>query len=223
MSYHVWRPTCCTACDPELLSSATPWSTRMLCNSMENLTLEDVLLSYTPHDLTPHLSTMATSLGGGPTTLTLNPFHTNSGHQRGQQPRPSRFTQQSQRPISTPHIASPSLPAYTSSVSSTTIAPYVRGVAATTTTRPTVVQNANTYRPPRVAATNNAPNVPTSPSGRTLPIHAPGSIVTTIAKVHAIAPIQAPSIDSMLHSDPSEAGKTKTVPNCIRPRADAIE
>lgn len=205
--------------------------TGMSCNDVHTRTLEDILFALAPKGLAPHFSTMASSFattGSGPTTLTLMPFHTDPDTRHSQQQRLPRVTQQPSRPISSPHLRPARSPAFTSTMPSSTQAPSARSVYGTSVgstgkTRPTVVDNRNVYSPPRVAAPNNSSNAMTVQTRAPTNTHTSRHTVATVAKVHAIAPIKAVSIDSVLHGESEASRKTNAVPDRIRPKAEAIK
>lgn len=205
--------------------------TGMSCNDVSTRTLEGILFALAPQGLAPHFSIMASSFantGNGSTTLTLMPFHTDPDPRRSQHQRFPRVTQQPSRPISSPHLRPARSPAFTSSVSSSTQASSARSVYGTSAgptgnTRPTVVNNRSVYSPPRVATANNSSNALTVQTRAPLSTHTTRHTVATVAKVHAIAPIKAVTIDSVLHGEPETSRRTNAVPDRIRPKAEAIK
>jgi len=171
-----------------------------------------------------------TSSGNTPTTLTLMPFHTDSQSKQTQHYRLPRIAQQAQPPTT---IASPyhrdsrttnQAPSFSSSVS-TSSSRNARSVPSTSSlamARPTVV---NTRSPVRAPTTSTAltrvpdtyqPKSPSSTRNGRQPI-------TTVANVHAIAPIGPTSIDSILHAGSGQDTNKTAVPNRIRPKAEAIK
>lgn len=90
-------------------------------------------------------------------------------------------------------------------------------------------------RPLTIATARNAVRTPTlamttSPSGRSSArqtasprLQVIPAAPKSVAKVHAITPIGASSIDSILHSHSSEHSRNGGVPDRIRPRAEAIK
>lgn len=166
--------------------------------------------------------------GHAPTTLTLKPFHTDSqSRQQQQQYRLPRIAQQAPPPVSSPHIRNSRTPNYAPSFSASVSAPSSRSVrsipsSSLTINKPTVVNTRNTLRapPPTTTALTRTSDTssyhPKSPSST----RTARNSVTTVAKVHAIAPIGATSIDSILHAGSQDANK---VPDRIRPKAEAIK
>jgi hypothetical protein len=163
--------------------------------------------------------------GNAPTTLTLMPFHTDSQHKQTQHYRLPRIAQQA----STPSIRSSrtlnQAPSFSSSVS-TSSSRNVRSIphASLTMAKPTVVNTRSPVRAPTTTTTALArvPDTyqPKSPSSTRSSRQQP---VTTVAKIHAIAPIGASSIDSILHAGSSHDANKSAVPDRIRPKAEAIK
>lgn len=170
--------------------------------------------------------TLANS-GHAPTTLTLKPFHTDSqSRQQQQQYRLPRIAQQAPPPVSSPHIRNSRTPNYAPSFSASVSASSSRSVrsipsSSLTINKPTVVNTRSPLRAPAsttaLTRTSDASSYhPKSPSST----RTARNPVTTVAKVHAIAPIGATSIDSILHAGSQDANK---VPDRIRPKAEAIK
>lgn len=180
------------------------------------------------------------SSGNSPTTLTLMPFHTDSQPKQTQHYRlPKAAQQQQQQQQQTPPaitVSSPyrrnhrtpnHAPSLSSSVSTSSsqkarcIAPNASSLSIS---RPTVVNARNTARAhttTTMTALTRVPDTyqPKSPSS-TRSSRRP---ITTVAKVHAIAPIGPTSIDSILHADSSKEANKDAVPDRIRPKAEAIK
>lgn len=162
-----------------------------------------------------------------PTTLTLMPFHTDSPKQT-QHYRLPRIAQQPSSPASTPHLRNSrtlnQAPSFASSVS-TSSSRNVRSIphASLTMAKPTVVNTRSPVRAPTTTTTalTRVPDTyqPKSPSS-TRNSRQP---VTTVAKIHAIAPIGASSIDSILRAGSSQDANKNAVPDRIRPKAEAIK
>lgn len=168
--------------------------------------------------------------GNAPTTLTLMPFHTDSQPRQTQHYRLPRIAQQAPPTpsISTSHIRNSRTPNQAPSFSSSVSAASSRNVrsipnASLAMAKPTVVNARNTPRAPTTTALTRAPNAyphqPKSPSS-TRTTRQP---VTTVAKIHAIAPIGATSIDSIIHAGSSQDANKSAVPDRIRPKAEAIK
>ena len=165
--------------------------------------------------------------GHAPSTLTLMPFHTDSPKQT-QHYRLPRIAQQAPSTASTPHLRNPrtlnQAPSFSSSVS-TSSSRNGRSIpgASLTMAKPTVVITRSPVRAPTTATTALArvpdtyqPKSPSSTRSTRQPI-------TTVAKIHAIAPIGASSIDSILHAGSSHDANKNAVPDRIRPKAEAIK
>jgi hypothetical protein len=166
--------------------------------------------------------TMAPSIassGHAPTTLTLKPFHTDPQPRQTQHYRIPRIAQQSPPPRLTPYT-----PAFSQSVSAVnSLNPRSLPNSSLAIVKPTVVNTRNTIRAPHAAvvtktsdALSHHPKSP--PSTRT--VRQP---VTTVAKIHAIAPFSATSIDSVLHAGSTQDANKSVVPDRIRPKAEAIK
>jgi hypothetical protein len=159
------------------------------------------------------------SSGHAPTTLTLEPFHTDPQPRQTQHYRLPRIAQQSPPPRSTPYT-----PAFSQSVSATNSRnPRSIPNSSLSIIKPTVVNSRNTLRAPNSSsvtktydALSHHPKSP--PSTRT--VRQP---VTTVAKIHAIAPFGATSIDSVLHAGSTQDANKSAVPDRIRPKAEAIK
>lgn len=162
-----------------------------------------------------------------PTTLTLMPFHTDSPKQT-QHYRLPRIAQQPSSPASTPHLRNSrtlnQAPSFASSVS-TSSSRNVRSIphASLTMAKPTVVNTRSPVRAPTTTTTaltrvpdTYQPKPPSSTRNSRQP-------VTTVAKIHAIGPIGASSIDSILHAGSGQDAKKNAVPDRIRPKAEAIK
>lgn len=161
--------------------------------------------------------------GHAPSTLTLMPFHTDSPKQT-QHYRLPRIAPQA----STPHVRNSrtlnQAPSFSSSVS-TSSSRNGRSIpgASLTTAKPTVVNTRSPVRAPTTTTTALArvPDTyqPKSPSS-TRSTRQP---VTSVAKIHAVAPIGASSIDSILHAGANHDANKNAVPDRIRPKAEAIK
>jgi hypothetical protein len=159
------------------------------------------------------------SSGHAPTTLTLKPFHTDPQPRQTQHYRLPRIAQQAPPPRSTPFT-----PAFSQSVSAATSCnPRSIPSSSLSIVRPSVVNTRNTPRAPNVAnfakpsdALVHHPKSP--PSSRTA-----RQPVSTVARIHAIAPSGATSIDSVLHAGSTQDASKNDVPDHIRPKAEAIK
>lgn len=161
--------------------------------------------------------------GHAPSTLTLMPFHTDSPKQT-QHYRLPRIAQQASTPSVRSSRTLNQAPSFSSSVS-TSSSRNGRSIpgASLTMAKPTVVNTRSPVRAPTMTTTALArvPDTyqPKSPSS-TRSTRQP---VTTVAKIHAIAPIGASSIDSILHAGSSHDANKNAVPDRIRPKAEAIK
>ena len=164
--------------------------------------------------------------GHAPSILTLMPFHTESPKQTHHHRLP-RIAQQATSPASTPHFRNSrtlnQAPSFSSPVS-TSSSRNGRSIpsASLTMARPTVFNTRSPVHAPTSTTTalTRAPDTyqPKSPSSTRN-----ARSVTTVAKVHAIAPIGASSIDSILHAGSSHDANKNNVPDRIRPKAEAIK
>lgn len=164
--------------------------------------------------------------GSAPKTLTLMPFHTDPQRKQTQHYRLPKIAQQPPPTVVSSPARNSQAPKYTPAFSKSIIVNNARGIppnAPLAVARPTVVNTRNT---PRAAN----PTVSTKPSNAlTLHPKSPASNrttrqpVTTVAKVHAISPISATSIDSILRADSSHDAKKSAVPDRIRPKVEAIK
>jgi hypothetical protein len=161
--------------------------------------------------------------GSAPKTLTLFPFHNDSRSRQIQPIRAPKIAQQPTPPI--PHL-------YIRNARNPTLAPTVSTANQTSlvhNARPTVVPSRpsptttrNTPRAPTVAVKSNT-STALSPriKGPTQTTRDP---ITTVTKVHAIAPVAGiTSIDSVLLADSKQTNNKPTVPDHIRPKAEAIK
>jgi hypothetical protein len=178
------------------------------------------------------------SSGNSPTTLTLMPFHTDPQPKQTQHYRLPRITQQQQQQQQAPptiSITNPyarsyrtpnQAPSFSSSVSTSSSqkARNVANASSLSIAKPTVVNGRNTVRAPtgtkttaltRVRDTYQPKSPPSTRNSR--------QPITTVAKVHAIAPIGATSLDSILHAGSSQDANKTAVPDRIRPKAEAIK
>jgi hypothetical protein len=156
-----------------------------------------------------------------PTTLTLKPFHTDpqSRQTQPQHYRLPRIAQQAPPPRPTPFT-----PAFSQSVSAANSRnPRSIPSSSLSIARPSVVNTRNTIRSPHAAhgakpsdALSHHPKSP--PSTRTA-----RQPVSTVARIHAIAPFGATSIDSVLHAGSTQDANKSPVPDHIRPKAEAIK
>jgi hypothetical protein len=169
-------------------------------------------------------NTMAPSIassGHAPTTLTLKPFHTDPQPRQTQTHhyRLPRIAQQAPPPRSTPFA-----PVFSQSVSAATSRnPRSIPSSSLSIARPSVVNTRNTPRAPNVTnfakSSDALVHHPISPpSTRTA-----RQPVSTVARIHAIAPFGATSIDSVLHAGSTQDASKHTVPDHIRPKSEAIK
>jgi hypothetical protein len=159
------------------------------------------------------------SSGHAPTTLTLKPFHTDPQSRQTQHYRLPRIAQQAPPPRSTPFT-----PAFSQSVSAATSRnPRSIPSSSLSIARPSVVNTRNTPRAPNVAnfakSSDALVHHPKSPPN-TRTARQP---VSTVARIHAIAPFSATSIDSVLHAGSTQDANKSPVPDHIRPKAEAIK
>jgi hypothetical protein len=177
-------------------------------------------------NLNSSINTMAPSSmnqGNAPATLTLYPFHNDSRSRQIQPIRAPKIAQQPTPPI--PHL-------YIRNARSPTLAPTVAGANQTSlarNARPTVVPSKpspattrTTPRAPKVAAMSNT-STALSPRIKG-PTQTTRNPITTVTKVHAIAPVAGiTSIDSVLRADSKQTTNKPSVPDHIRPKAEAIK
>lgn len=158
-----------------------------------------------------------------PKTLTLFPFHNDS---RSKQPQPLRAPKVAQQPTPPiPHL-------YIRNASNPTIAPTAATANQTSlvrNARPTVVPSrpspATTRNPPRTPTVAVRSNTSTALSPRIKgPTQTTRNPITTVSKVHAIAPVAGiTSIVSVLRADSKQTINKPVVPDHIRPKAEAIK
>lgn len=158
-----------------------------------------------------------------PKTLTLFPFHNDSRSKQIQPIRAPKIAPQSTPTI--PHV-------YIRNSRNLTIAPTVPTANQTSivrNARPTVVPSR-----PSTANTRNTPRAPTvavkSNTSTALspcikgPTQTTRNPITTATKVHKIAPVAGmTSIGSVLRADSKQIVSKPTVPDRIRPKAEAIK
>jgi hypothetical protein len=186
--------------------------------------------THLPHTPTLHtnssVNTMAPSSinqGNAPATLTLHPFHNDSRSRQIQLIRAPKIAQQPAPPI--PHL-------YIRNARNTTLAPTVAGANQTSlvrNVRPTVVPSrpspATTRNTPRASTVAVKSNTSTALSPRIKgPTQTTRNPITTVTKVHAIAPVAGiTSIDSVLRADSKQIINKPSVPDHIKPKAEAIK
>ena len=204
-------------------SSPRAWPSASRPFDIESLFLIHVL----PDSMAPTIA----SSGNAPTTLTLMPFHTDSHPKQPQYYRLPRIAQQqAPTPAPTPYTRNSRTPNQTPSFSSSVSTLSSRNVrsihnaSSLTMAKPTVVNTRSPVRAPTTTTTSALTRVPDtyqpkSPSSARNTRHP----VTTVAKVHAIAPIGASSIDSILQAGSNQDANKNTVPDRIRPKAAAIK
>jgi hypothetical protein len=168
------------------------------------------------------------SNGRAPTTLTLMPFHTDPQQKQPQQYRFPKITQQTPPPISSYQIRNSRPSSHTHAFSTpvgVSTSHDARSIPNTPLTiiKPTVVNTHNTLR---AANATNLTRIPETSPHRQKPLpntRTARSPVTAIVKSHLIAPIGTASIDSILRAGSNQDTNKPTVPNHIRPKAEAIK
>lgn len=198
-------------------------NTGMSCNNVYTQLHTHLQPAMLTLHTTPSRNTMApssVSQGNAPTTLTLFPFHNDPRTRQIQPIRPPKVVQQTIPPL---YIRNPRNPALAFTTPTSNQTSIVRNA------RPTVVSDR-----PGPAPTRNAPRAPNagiksntttalSPRVRA-PTQTTRHPITTVAKVHAIAPVASiTSIDSILRADSKQTNNKPTVPDRIRPEVEAIK
>lgn len=199
-------------------------STGMSCNNV--YTRLQSRLQLTLQFTIPLLNIMAPSSlnqGNAPKTLTLFPFHNHPRSRQTQPSRPPRSAQQPTPPIPHPYIRNPHNLTLAPTISTANRTSIVRNVRpAVVLSRPNPATTRDTPRARNVAVKSNtstalSPRVRASTQTTRTPI-------TTVTKVHAIAPVAGiTSIDSVLCEDSKHTKEKTTVPDHIRPKAEAIK
>ena len=188
----------------------------------------DIESLFLIHVLPDNMAPTIANSGIAPTTLTLMPFHADSHPKKPQYYRLPRIAQQASTPAPTPYTRNSRTPYQTPSFSSSVSTLSSRNVrsipnaSSLTMAKPTVVSTRSPVRAPTTTtALTKVPDTykPKSPSS----MRNTRQPVTTVAKVHAIAPIGASSIDSILHAGSSQDTNKNAVPDRIRPKAEAIK
>lgn len=166
--------------------------------------------------------------GSAPKTLTLMPFHTDPQRKQTQHYRLPKIAPQAQPTVVASPARNSQTPKYTPAFSKSLIvnnSNSARGVpnAPLSIAKPTVVNARNTPRAPNPTVHAKASNALTVQPKSPTHSRTTRQPVTTVAKVHAISPISATSIDSILRADSSQDAKKSAVPDRIRPKAEAIK
>jgi len=161
--------------------------------------------------------------GSAPKTLTLFPFHNDSRSIQTQPLRAPKIAQQPTPPI--PHLyirnaRNPTLAPTVSTANQTSIVRNARPAVVPSRANPATARN--TPRAPNVVVKSNA-STALSPRIKG-PIQTTRNPITTAAKVHVIAPVaDITSIDAVSLADTKQIVNKCTVPDHIRPKAEAIK
>jgi hypothetical protein len=158
-----------------------------------------------------------------PKTLTLFPFHNDSRSKQIQPIRAPKIAPQPTPPV--PHLyirnaRNPTIASPASTANQTTLVRNARPLVVPS--RPSPATTRNTPRAPTVAVKSNT-STALSPRIRG-PTQTTRNPITTVTKVHTIAPVAGiTSIDSVLRADSKQTINKPTVPDHIRPKAEAIK
>jgi hypothetical protein len=194
----------------------------MLCNNIYTR-LSIPLATYTSHQLINTMAPSSMNQGSAPKTLTLFPFHNDSRSRQPQPMRAPKIAQQPTPPIPHLYIRNARNPTLASTISTANQTSIVRNARPTVVpSRPSPTATHNTPRAPTLAVKSNT-STALSPriKGPTPTTRNP---ITTVTKVHAIAPVAGiTSIDSVLRADSKQTNNKPAVPDHIRPKAEAIK